>query len=295
MKVQFITDSKINNNWVMRKSAILKAKGHNCSFVQEDPDKVFISCVFPQNKGQYEGIANMYRSQGIDVEVGGTGFNYDLDPEVDTVMPDYDLYPSEYSIGHTTRGCPNSCHFCIVPKKEGSKTYKVQHIKEFHNPDHNTVMILDSNILDQKEWFLDNMDYVIENKLQLWEHGMDARLLDDEIAQKIKEVCQAGGYKGRYPKFAFDRMSDKDQITEGMKILRKYKIWGSFYIYCHNEAQIDDAIARKEIVQNYKQHWHVMTNQEVPQTRTLKLFKKWGCRPAISRSHSFYDWMRTQK
>jgi hypothetical protein len=283
MKIQFVTDSIYPNNWVMRKSAILKAQGHDCSLVHEDPDKVFISCVFKKNADQYRGVAQFYRMQGIEVVCGGTGFNLDLDPEVDTVMPDYDLYPSTYSMGFCTRGCPRNCHFCMVTQKEGAKVQRVQHIKDFHNQDHDTVMLLDSNILFDKEWFFKNTDYVLDNDLTIWEHGLDVRMVDPEIADRLHELK----FKGGMPKFAFDHTRDEKHIVEGMKLLKDHHVKGNFYVYCHDESCIPDAIYRKEVIQSCGHDWHVMTNQEVPQTKTLKKFKRWGSRPAISRSHPF--------
>ena len=54
-----------------------------------------------------------------DVEVGGPAFGKPnhIPAEAEHVMPDYSLYPEmNYSLGYTTRGCPNACPFCIVPQ-----------------------------------------------------------------------------------------------------------------------------------------------------------------------------------
>ena len=188
----------------------------------------------------------------------------------------------DYSIGHTTRGCTNGCYFCIVPEKKGKRTYRVQHIKDFHSTSHDEVMLLDSNILQDKEWFFSNTDYLIDNDLLLIEHGMDARRVDSEICQRLKELNVKGDLK-----FAFDDSRNETAIIRGMKKLREHKIKGTFYVYCHDEAHIPDAIRRKEMIQKNGHDWHIMTNQDAPQTRRFKRFKRWGCRPAISRSHEF--------
>lgn len=295
MDILFITDSKYPNNWIMRKSTILKQSGHNTHLSHDNPDKIYISCVFKQNADQYNGIKKTYEMQGIPVECGGTGFNLKLDTEIDHVFPDYELYPSTYSMGFTTRGCPNECYFCIVPQKEGHKTYKVQQVKDFHHPDHDMIMLLDNNILQDKEWFFSNTDYIIDNHLKLWEHGMDARAIDDEIAQRIKElplyhINYRGQLKKTVPKFAFDNTKDKEEIINGMDILKKYKIKATFYVYCHDESCIADAEYRKNTVQKYGHDWHIMTNQECKQTQLVKNFKRWGSRPAISRKIPFRDY-----
>ncbi len=286
MNILFISDSKYPNNWIIRKSTILKKQGHSTFLSHPDPDKVFISCVFKKNAEQYNGVKALYELQRIPVECGGTGFNLKLDPEIDHVFPDYSLYPSGYSMGFTTRGCPNNCYFCIVPQKEGHKTYRVQHIKDFHDPDHKMVMLLDNNILQDKKWFFSNTDYILDNDLVVWEHGMDARVVDDEIAQRIHDLK----FKGGNPKFAFDNTKDYSEIIRGMAILRKYHVTGTFYIYCHNESCIADAENRKNAVQKNGHDWHIMTNQDCKQTDKLKNFKRWGSRQAISRSVPFCDY-----
>lgn len=57
-----------------------------------------------------------------DTVKGGTGYGLftELAPEIDRMFPDYSIYPScDYAIGYLTRGCPNKCRWCVVPKKEG--------------------------------------------------------------------------------------------------------------------------------------------------------------------------------
>ena len=57
---------------------------------------------------------------------GGTGYGepYKSLPEyIDRLQPDYSLYPEKIdhrtAYGFITRGCPNKCYWCVVPKKEG--------------------------------------------------------------------------------------------------------------------------------------------------------------------------------
>lgn len=57
------------------------------------------------------------------IEKGGTGYDIEkvLPVEVDRLQPDYSIYniDSNLSYGFLTRGCPNRCKWCVVPKKEG--------------------------------------------------------------------------------------------------------------------------------------------------------------------------------
>lgn len=54
---------------------------------------------------------------------GGTGYldipiSQTLPPEIERMAPDYYIYPeSDYAIGYLTRGCPNRCRWCVVPRE----------------------------------------------------------------------------------------------------------------------------------------------------------------------------------
>ena len=55
---------------------------------------------------------------------GGTGYDLTatLPDEIDLLQPDYSIYPQidkKTAYGFLTRGCPNRCKWCVVPKKEG--------------------------------------------------------------------------------------------------------------------------------------------------------------------------------
>ena len=53
---------------------------------------------------------------------GGTGYSItsQLPQEIDECQPDYSIYPTvprDISYGFLTRGCPNKCKWCVVPRK----------------------------------------------------------------------------------------------------------------------------------------------------------------------------------
>ena len=56
---------------------------------------------------------------------GGTGYDLEtkLPQEIDDMQPDLSIYPnvpSDIAYGFLTRGCPNKCKWCVVPRKEGA-------------------------------------------------------------------------------------------------------------------------------------------------------------------------------
>lgn len=217
MKVQLINiDSKINNLVLMKISAWHKQQGDIVGFDIPDPDLVYVSVIFNSNAWKAKAQKVMYPNS--EIIVGGSGIDLFkvLPKEIECIKPDYDLYPSEYSLGFTTRGCIRNCPFCVVPKKEGSLK-RGQHIKEWHDPRFDKVVCLDNNITADKKWFFNNTDFILENNLKFNAiQGMDIRLLTYEIAERLKDIRWDGQYH-----FAFDNMSDEEAVRTGIHIDRK--------------------------------------------------------------------------
>lgn len=67
MKVLLVdVDSKIPNLALMKISAWHKLNGDDVGFNIENPDKVYISCIFKKNAGQAKGISSFYLPSGSD-------------------------------------------------------------------------------------------------------------------------------------------------------------------------------------------------------------------------------------
>ena len=103
---------------LMKLSAYHKQQGDNVEFASQlfgSYDRVYKSKVFtftPDNMDIYD----------CEIVKGGTGYGIytPLPNEIDLLQPDYTLYNiKDVAYGFLTRGCPNKCKWCIVPKKEG--------------------------------------------------------------------------------------------------------------------------------------------------------------------------------
>jgi hypothetical protein len=155
-------DSKIPNLALMKESARFKAEGHEVGFDVENPDLVKVSVIFQKNRDQALGLVHMFPDAGVDV--GGPGMfpNCGSIGEAELLKPDYDLYPSEYSQGFTTRGCIRRCPFCLVPQMEGPLR-TVQRPWEFHDDRFKTCMLMDNNLLAApRDWILRNLVWFID-------------------------------------------------------------------------------------------------------------------------------------
>jgi len=226
-------------------SANKKSKGDRVGFDIPNPDEIYISCVFTKNR--LNAIMECCNTFDSDRIFGGSGLTLDfiLPDEIEYLKPDYDLYPfQEYSMGFTSRGCPRKCEFCIVHEKEG-KFRRAQHIKEFHDFRFKSCKLLDNNIFADKEWFFENTNWAIENKVRLdITQGMDIRLLTDEIAEQLHQIK----FVDQQMRFAWDAPILEDRVKSGIEMLRSHKINVkrnvSFYVLCGFNTTVEQDIYR---------------------------------------------------
>ena len=277
MNVRLIDiDSRIPNLALMQISAYYKAQGDEVVFDQawfagDAPDRVYISCIFDWNAPKARGIGTMFPDAVV--SIGGSGVNYDRLPEaMQKIRPDYYLYPSEYALGFTSRGCIRDCEFCIVRTKEGPwKAW--QHVREFADPRFDTVVMLDNNILANKRWFFEQTDWLLANKKKVdFKQGLDVRLLDDEIAERLKALKWAANIR-----FAFDSINDEPAVMHGIALLKaagidiKHNV--SFFVLAgYPEATVsaeEDAIYRCNRLRGAGTNAYVMRYARSPKLNAL--------------------------
>lgn len=293
-------DSIIPNLALMKFPSYYIPKGHEVGFYIDDPDKVFISVIFPKNRSQALGIKKTKELQyNCPVIIGGTGYRYNvkLPREIEFSKPDYSLYkvcnkcghtwiekkprschckdnkrvPMFYSMGFTSRGCVRNCSFCIVRKKEGPLT-EWDDLHNFHTNGFDTIMLLDNNLLacdfpvcgacigSPKQYYWEYiLDYFINNKLKLWEHGLDIRYVTDEKAQILSRVKPF-----RQWHFAFDSYQVEKSFRKGMEILLNNGIKASkimVYVLAFYNTGINDALNRINIIEEYGADPYLMPYQ----------------------------------
>lgn len=179
---------------------------------------------------------------------GGTGYglgNKLLD-EIERMYPDYSLYPeltADTAFGFLTRGCPNSCPFCIVSEKEGRKSCKVADLAQWWNGQKN-VVLMDPNLLACREHMellgqlADSRAWVDVNQ------GFDARLLTLENIEAIKRI------KIKEIHFAWDLMKNSKRIIKGLNLWKKYGkkdkhgSWGTVYVLVNFDTTMAENLFR---------------------------------------------------
>ena len=221
-------DSKIPNLALMRASAWHKSQGDDVKLGYDssldNPDLCYASKIF-------DFTPEPTAMPDCETFKGGSG--YDLSAKMpfedyDRIMPDYSLYPKfYYAIGRFTRGCPNSCPWCVVPKMDGNDVGHVADLKDFWTGQ-SVVRLLDDNIMADADEFCRDCEQLSKAEVRvLWE-ALDARFVTDETAAALATVKQ---YKSIH--FAWDGHSQDEAVPRAIETLRRHglKPWRfMFYV-----------------------------------------------------------------
>lgn len=199
--------------------------------------KIYITSLFTWQADIVAETANYYQKMFPDAEVsiGGicatvldelikkkTGIapHKGVIPEVEKCKPDYSLFPDiNYSIGYTTRGCPNRCGFCLVPKLEPefvelSDWYKMLNLSK------DKIIFWDNNFLAaSKEHFTSVMMRLVKyKKLVDFNQGLDARIFNEYHAKFFSKI------RIHPLRFAFDGKQEDGYIQNAINLARDYNI-----------------------------------------------------------------------
>lgn len=152
---------------------------------------------------------------------GGTGYGIldELPPEIDTMFPDYSIYPKcKHAIGFLTRGCIRRCPWCIVPKKEGLiRPYRTW--REVKRPDSRDIVFMDNNVL-ACEWGREQIKDMGGQDVRVdFNQGLDARLIDDEVAGMLARLKWI-----RFIRMSADTDSMLDVVLTAIDRLQAYGV-----------------------------------------------------------------------
>lgn len=237
--------NKFPNLALMKISAWHKQKGDTVEWWEplESYDRVYSSKVFDFTP------EDPYLPP--DTIKGGTGYGdlkKELPPEIDEMKPDYSIYPEcDYAVGFLTRGCPNKCPWCYVPKKEGQiRPYRTW--KEVVREDTNKLVLMDNNIL-ACQYGVNQLRELAETNYKIdLNQGIDARLVTPEIADALAKINWI-----RHIRFSCDQKSQIDPVCNAIELLQSrgvkpYRI----FIYILVRSDIEDAEYRVERLKRYK-------------------------------------------
>lgn len=243
----FKTGNKFPNYAIMKIAAYHKAQGDHVEWWNplDKYDRVYSSKVF-----DFTPIDPYLPENAIR---GGTGYrdlpvDNRLPDEIDNMFPDYSIYPEcDYAIGYLTRGCPNKCRWCIVPKKEGG-IHPYRSWRDLVRPDTDKLVLMDNNILSC-EYGIGQLESLIGSGYRIdLNQGMDARLVDDQIAGILARINWI-----RFIRFSCDQKVQIASVKRAIKFLGSYGVKPyRIFIYLLVTADIPDAADRVEELKGYK-------------------------------------------
>lgn len=203
-----------------------------CSFPNKVPDKVYVTSLFTWGWKEVWEAVRYYKDlfRTAEICLGGiyaslmpehakfSGADYihiGLFKEAEDLLPAFDLVPQwKWSIMFASRGCPNHCPYCAVPKLEGGLHSLKYSVKPFISPGHKRIIFWDNNILAAPNW-KSIVTEIMELGVEVdFNQGLDASFVTQKVAEtlsKLKMPCVRLSYdykgKGRYVKKAIERIT----------------------------------------------------------------------------------------
>lgn len=221
-------DSNYPNIALMKLSAAHKANGDNVDWYNpfDSYDIVYLSKIFSFTDDYPHPIVNAQL-----VKRGGTGYDYatTLPAEINSLQPDYSLYPSidnRTAYGFLTRGCVRHCKWCIVPKKEGFiKPY--MDIEQIAVNGRDKVVLMDNNVL-AIDYGLQQIEKIVKLGIHVdFNQGLDARLITEDVAQLLAKTKWI-----KRIRLACDTPAQIAECDKAIDRIDKYGYKGEYLIYC---------------------------------------------------------------
>ena len=228
---------------LMKLSRYHKQKGdivewYDAMFNNEGYDIVYMSKVFTHTPDYY------YPIDAREIIKGGTGYDIysKLPTEIDKLQPDYSIYPqidTKTAYGFLTRGCPNKCRWCIVPRKEGAIVPYMDIDDISQNGERTNIILMDNNVL-ACEYGIQQIDKIADKGYKIdFNQGLDARLVTEEIAQILAQVKWL-----KYIRFGCDTPKQVDECDHAISLLRSFGYIGSFFLYTMLYGDINECYNR---------------------------------------------------
>ena len=208
-------------------AAYHKAQGDDVEWavpVFEHYDVIYRSKIFNFS----EEDANIYDADVI--IKGGTGYDLhsQLAQKIDDTQPDFSIYPnvpSDVSYGFLTRGCPNKCRWCVVPKKEGGihPYWDVERVANGRRK----LVLMDNNILAAGDYCTEQLGKIISLGYKVdFNQALDARLVNEENARLLANVKWLGSIR-----FGCDTTQQIRDCERAIELIDGFGYHGTYFLY----------------------------------------------------------------
>ena len=224
---------------------------------------------------------------GSKIFMGGSGYNLKakLPKGIEELVPDYDKFGLDYSVGFTSRGCFRNCDFCIVRKKEGFihdvKTNWItkQKVKPY-----------DNNFLACPTW-KEKLQYFIDTKAKVcFNQGLDLRLVDEEKAEMLAKLnYRDDSFKTKRLYFAWDNIKDEEAVFKGVKYILEAGIKPThlmLYMIVNNGEKMTDNLYKIAKMKELGIKPYVMVKNKLTADPIYKKLQRWVNR----RYYNFIEW-----
>lgn len=163
---------------------------------------------------------------------GGTGYDIKskLPDEIDRLQPDYSIYPhipNDTAYGFLTRGCPNKCPWCVVPRKEGViRPY--MDVDDIAIEGRRKIVLMDNNILAAGDYAVQQLQKIIERGYKVdFNQALDARLVTDEFARLLAKIH----WINRRIRFGCDTHKQIEDCERAISLINSYGYRGEYFLY----------------------------------------------------------------
>lgn len=233
-------DSKHPNLALMKISAYHKNNGDHVEWLDSDSryDIVYMSKIFNYTP-DFGGAIHSDR-----ILKGGTGYDIHsrLPEEMEFVTPDYSIYPDiddKTAYGFLTRGCPNKCKWCVVPRKEGP-VRPYMDVDDVATDGRNKLVLMDNNIL-ACEYGLQQIAKIADRGYRVdFNQALDARLVTEDVAKLLARVRWLNQIR-----FGCDTPKQIQECETAMRMIDHYRGKPASYLqYTMIGSDFDEAVSR---------------------------------------------------
>ena len=237
--------------------------GHEYEYVKgtvipkmQKPDYVYMSAIFTYFSKTYIKTIKHYGKvcPSAEFKVGGAfpsvfpewwektfpgiEIHRGIADEIEYLPPKYSIEPTNKKIvTYASRGCPNKCGYCFVPRLEGKmKSFpSIQETLDFARkeiPDAESVVLYDNNFTAH-EYFDDIVDELKAFGLPIDIHGLHVSCFTEHQAKRFAELkWGAQSKKGTaYMRFSFDFVGYAKYIRRALKYTADAKVKAGFFCY----------------------------------------------------------------
>lgn len=206
----------------------------NSPVKQGNGEQVKVSCTFTYDKSNAERLSDEWGAAGYNVTCGGPAYN-DKGGQ---------FTPGKYlkkGIVITSRGCNNSCWFCLVPKRQG----KLRQLKITEGWN-----VMDDNLLQCSPSHISSVFTMLERQKRRprFMGGLEAARLKNWHVELLRHVKAERVY------FAYDTPDDYEPLVIAAQKMReagfKYYRMSCYVLIGHRGDEIGKAEKRlKDVVQ----------------------------------------------